>query len=85
MHFKEETLAVYIAKGSIEIEGQTILEFTMAILNANNLILFTALEESRIVIIGGDIMSPRFIDWNFFPLEKSVLNKQSTIEVIIHS
>jgi len=46
MHFKEETLAVYIAKGSIEIEGQTIPTFTMAILNANNLVLLTALEES---------------------------------------
>ncbi|MFT6387616.1 MAG: redox-sensitive bicupin YhaK (pirin superfamily) [Cellvibrionaceae bacterium] len=37
----------------------------MAILNANNLASLTALEESLIAIVGGEISTPHCIDWNF--------------------
>lgn len=67
---KEEELAVYTAKGSIEIDGQIIPEFTMAILNTHHLVSLTALEETRIAIIGGDTVTPRFIDWNFVSSRK---------------
>lgn len=71
----EQELAIYVAEGMIEIEGQSIPEFNMAILNTTQLdgkqqITITATHESRIAIIGGESIGPRYIDWNFVSSKK---------------
>lgn len=71
----EQELAIYVAKGAIEIEDQNIPEFTMAVLNTSKLSAIKAKQESRIAIIGGDNIGPRYIDWNFVSSQKERIEK----------
>jgi len=71
----EEELAIYVAQGEIEIEGQSIPEFTMAVLNTDKLSAIKAKQESRIALIGGDNIGPRYIDWNFVSSQKERIEK----------
>jgi len=73
---EEEELAIYIVKGSIEIEEQTIPELSMAILNIEKVdIIIKALQDSLIIIIGGTTIGHRYIDWNFASSSKERIEK----------
>ncbi|AOE49840.1 pirin family protein [Kangiella sediminilitoris] len=63
--------AVYVAKGEIEIDGASVPEYSMAILNTSVPSSIQALKHSRIVFIGGDNLGQRYIEWNFVSSSKS--------------
>lgn len=60
-----EQLAVYVAQGGITVGGTGVPQFSMAVLESTEAIDVVATEDSQIAFIGGEAMSPRFIEWNF--------------------
>lgn len=62
--------AVYVAQGSLKAGDTRIAAHAMAVFSAKPGIVLTALAESRIAIIGGEVMSARFIEWNFVSSRK---------------
>lgn len=60
-----EERAVYVASGHLKAEDTEIPEHAMAVFSADPSVVLEAVDESRIAIIGGETMSPRFIEWNF--------------------
>jgi redox-sensitive bicupin YhaK (pirin superfamily) len=57
--------AAYVAKGSVEVDGQTLHAGQMAVFAPGETIAFTALEPSTVMLLGGEPIGPRFIEWNF--------------------
>lgn len=60
-----EERAVYVASGSLKAGDSVIPEHGMAVFTAAPEIVLEAVDETRIAIIGGEKMPPRFIEWNF--------------------
>lgn len=60
-----EERAVYVASGNLKTRDSTIPEHAMAVFSAAPGVVLEAVDESRIAIIGGETMTPRFIEWNF--------------------
>ncbi|MBK2267536.1 pirin family protein [Francisella philomiragia] len=71
----EEELAIYVIKGKVEYNKQIINSHTMLIIDSLNLYKLDALSDSHIVIIGGDKLSHRFIEWNFVSSNKDRIKK----------
>lgn len=65
-----EERAVYVAKGQLHVTDTQVPEFSMVVLSAAKGVTITANQESRIAIIGGENVGPRFIDWNFISSRK---------------
>ncbi len=56
--------AAFIVSGRAEVEGQALEPGQMAILGPGSPV-FTALEPCEIMLLGGEPLGPRFLDWNF--------------------
>jgi redox-sensitive bicupin YhaK (pirin superfamily) len=56
--------AVYVASGSIEVEGRTYVEGQMLIFGAGEA-LVTASTPAIVMLLGGEPVGERFIEWNF--------------------
>ncbi len=67
--------AAYVAKGSVEIDGRTIGTGQMAVFQPGGTIAFTALEPSTVMLLGGEPVGPRFIDWNFVSSSKERIDQ----------
>lgn len=65
-----EERAVYVASGCLKATDTVIPEHAMAVLSSNLNVVVEAMSESRIGIIGGEKMTPRFIEWNFVSSRK---------------
>ena len=66
-----EERAVYVASGSLRARDDVIPEHAMAVFSPEPGVLLEAVNEARIGIIGGERMSPRFIEWNFVSSRKA--------------
>lgn len=62
--------AAYVAKGSVEADGQVIHAGQMAVFAPGETIAFTALERSTVMLLGGEPVGERFIEWNFVSSSK---------------
>jgi redox-sensitive bicupin YhaK (pirin superfamily) len=60
-----EDRAVYACAGALEIDGQRLEQYVMAILATGAEAKITALEDAHFVIIGGEPLTERHIYWNF--------------------
>lgn len=56
--------AIYVCSGALEIAGQRVEAYQMAVLNPGSVELM-ALTDSHVVMIGGEPLSERHIYWNF--------------------
>lgn len=56
--------AVYVCSGALEIDGQRVEAYQMAVL-APGAVEMTALSDAHFVVIGGEPLSERHIYWNF--------------------
>ena len=65
-----EERAVYLASGSLKAMDTVITEHAMAVFANQPGVVLEATSESRIAIIGGEKMTPRFIEWNFVSSRK---------------
>jgi redox-sensitive bicupin YhaK (pirin superfamily) len=62
--------AAYIATGSVEVDGQTFHAGRMLIFEAGKPILFTGVEPAIVMLLGGEPLGERFIEWNFVSSRK---------------
>lgn len=66
-HYSER--AVYVVEGQIRIDGELIEQGQMAVLTSSaelsNEVTIEALQASELVLVGGEPLGERFIDWNF--------------------
>lgn len=62
--------AAYIAKGQVEIDGRTYDEGQMLVFAPGQPVLFTAITPATVMLLGGEPLGERFIDWNFVSSSK---------------
>ena len=62
--------AAYVAKGLVEVAGQTLRAGQMAVFAPGGTIAFEALEPSTVMLLGGEPLGERFIEWNFVSSSK---------------
>jgi redox-sensitive bicupin YhaK (pirin superfamily) len=62
--------AAYVVTGAILTEGQTIEAGRMAVFGAGDAPVVKALSASTVMVLGGDPVGQRFIDWNFVSSSK---------------
>ncbi len=57
--------AAYIAQGEVEVLGQTCREGQMLIFRPGQPVIFEARTAAIVMLLGGEPVGPRFVDWNF--------------------
>jgi hypothetical protein len=57
--------AAYVAQGIVEVEGQQFHAGQMVVFSPGQPALFTAVTEAIVMLLGGEPIGPRFIEWNF--------------------
>ncbi len=61
---------LYVANGQVTIDDQAIDSFHMAVLSGAEVRITATTGNTRIAMIGGDPVGPRFIEWNFVSSRK---------------
>lgn len=56
---------LYVVTGEISIKDLTIAQHTFAVLSDDQQIVISAERDSQVVLIGGDDIGHRYMDWNF--------------------
>jgi redox-sensitive bicupin YhaK (pirin superfamily) len=62
--------AAYVATGAVEIGGQTVTAGNMAVFAPGQPVKLKADTASVVMLLGGEPVGPRFIDWNFVSSSK---------------
>lgn len=62
--------AAYVTKGSVEIDNRTINEGQMVVLAPGQTVPVKALTAASVILIGGEPVGERFIEWNFVSSSK---------------
>jgi redox-sensitive bicupin YhaK (pirin superfamily) len=62
--------AAYIAAGSVQVGGQVFGEGRMLVFRAGQPIRFDALTAATVMLLGGEPVGERFIEWNFVSSSK---------------
>jgi redox-sensitive bicupin YhaK (pirin superfamily) len=62
--------AAFIVSGTVEIDGLRYEEGKMLIFHAGQPVLFTAVQPATLMLLGGEPVGPRFIEWNFVASSK---------------
>ncbi len=57
--------AAYVAAGEVEVDGHTYRTGQMLVFSPGEPVLFTAQTPAIVMLLGGEPVGPRFIDWNF--------------------
>ena len=57
--------AAYIAAGAVEVEGRSHEAGRMLVFAPGQPVLFTALRPATLMLLGGEPLGQRFIEWNF--------------------
>ena len=60
----------YVASGSVEVGGQVYTEGRMLVFHPGTPITFTAVTPAIVMLLGGDPIGERFIEWNFVSSSK---------------
>lgn len=68
-----EELALYIVQGDLAIANITMTDHHMAVFSNDKNLTVTAQSDTRLVIIGGASLGPRYIDWNFVATDKNLI------------
>jgi len=62
--------AAFIVSGSVEVEGETYEAGKMLVFKPGQPIVFAAVAPSVVMLLGGEPVGPRFIEWNFVSSSK---------------
>ena len=62
--------AAYVVSGEVEIDGQKVGAGNMAVFAPGQPVLFQAVSACQIMLLGGEPIGPRFIEWNFVSSRK---------------
>lgn len=67
--------AAYVVSGEVEVLGQTVGEGHMAVFTAGDPVDFTAKSDAVVMLLGGDPVGERLIEWNFVASTKALMEK----------
>jgi redox-sensitive bicupin YhaK (pirin superfamily) len=67
--------AAYVVQGVVEADGQTLHDGQMAVFAPGGTIAFRALTPAVVMVLGGEPVGPRFIEWNFVASSKERLEQ----------
>src|SRR5262245_38663610 len=67
--------AAHIVSGTVEVEGRTFDAGHMLVFAPGAPVLFTALSPATVMLLGGEPVGQRFIDWNFVSSSKERLEQ----------
>jgi redox-sensitive bicupin YhaK (pirin superfamily) len=67
--------AAYVAQGVVEVGGRQFQEGQMLVFEPGQPILFTAVSDAIVMLLGGEPIGPRFIEWNFVSSSKDRLEQ----------
>lgn len=67
--------AAYVAAGEVEVDGHVYGAGQMLVFRPGEPVLFTARTAAIIMLLGGEPVGPRFIDWNFVSSSKERLEQ----------
>ena len=62
--------AAYVVEGEVEVAGQIVSGGQMAVFRPGEPVLFTALSAATVMLLGGEPVGPRFLEWNFVSSSK---------------
>ena len=62
--------AAFIVSGAVEVEGRSYEAGRMLVFGAGEPVLFTALSPATLMLLGGEPLGHRFIEWNFVSSSK---------------
>jgi redox-sensitive bicupin YhaK (pirin superfamily) len=62
--------AAYVAGGSIEVNRQHFAEGRILVFQSNRPVMFTAASSAVVMLLGGEPLGQRFIEWNFVSSSK---------------
>ena len=62
--------AAYVAEGRVEVDGRELSALQMAVFAPGDTVVFKALERSTVMLLGGEPIGPRFMEWNFVSSSK---------------
>jgi redox-sensitive bicupin YhaK (pirin superfamily) len=63
--------AAYVAQGVVEIDGRQIHEGQMAVFQPGSPAVVQAVTPAIVMLLGGETLGPRFIEWNFVSSSKA--------------
>jgi redox-sensitive bicupin YhaK (pirin superfamily) len=67
--------AAYVAQGVVEIDGRQLHEGQMAVFAAGQPVVVTAVTPAVVMLLGGEPVGERFIEWNFVASSKERLEQ----------
>jgi redox-sensitive bicupin YhaK (pirin superfamily) len=67
--------AAYVAQGLVEIDGRTLNEGQMAVFAAGQSVVVKAVTPAVVMMLGGEPVGPRLIEWNFVASSKERLEQ----------
>ena len=67
--------AAYVAQGSVEIDGRTFQAGQMIVFAPGQTVPVTAVTDAIVMLLGGEPLGPRFIEWNFVSSSKDRLEQ----------
>ncbi|MES3027541.1 MAG: pirin family protein [Pseudomonadota bacterium] len=67
--------AAYVSQGLVEVEGRQYHEGQMLVFLPGEPVLFTATSDAIVMLLGGEPIGPRLIDWNFVSSSKDRLEQ----------
>ena len=62
--------AAYVATGEVEIDGQVFGPGKMAVFAPGDTVMVKAIQPSTVMLLGGEPVGPRFVEWNFVSSSK---------------
>ncbi|WP_374660447.1 pirin family protein [Phenylobacterium sp.] len=67
--------AAYVAQGVVEVDGRQFHEGQMMVFEPGQTIVFTAVTDAIVMLLGGEPIGPRLIEWNFVASTKDRLEQ----------
>lgn len=67
--------AVYVASGELTTHQTTLHQYSMTVFDSKPDVSLTAIQDSRIALVGGEPVGDRFIWWNFVSSDKTRIKK----------
>lgn len=66
---------VYIIEGEVRVGGEALAAHRLAVLRGEQAARLTAVQDTRLIFLGGPAMGARFIDWNFVATTKEAIDR----------
>lgn len=67
--------AALVAKGSVNIDGRVLTVGQMAVFAPGEPVLVTAVTDADVILLGGETVGPRYLEWNFVSSSKTRLEQ----------